>query len=177
MKLLLFISVVLVFIGCNRSEFSEKKTVVGFTNYERVEKKIVLLEDTLQYAYRLLMNNEVDTLPFKSIHMLENEYKHAFVLGSNKRSTALYLDKLQQLYLQEKKYALSLNWTDTLLHYFPNYDQKATLLLSAATTAELYLKDQKKTEYYYYRLLNEHPKLKPEVVEMVKFRLKNFNKS
>ncbi len=177
MKLFLFICIVVVLVGCNRSEFSERKTVVGLTNYERIEKKIALLEDTLQYSYRLLMNNEVDTLPLKSIRLLENNYKLAFELGRNNQSTAFYLDKLQQLYLQEKKYALSLNWTDTLLHYFPNYNQKASLLLNAATTVELYLKDQKKTEYYYHRLLNEHPKLKPEVVEMVKLRLKNLNKS
>ena len=158
-------------VSCKRSENSDKKTRVGLTNYVRVEKRIIKLEDTLHYAYRQLMENQVDTLPINTIHLLESYYLRAFQLDKANQHTSHYLDKLQQLYIQEKKYALSLIWTDTLLTYFPNYKQKAVLLLNAGTTAELFLKDRKKMKYYYNRLLTEHPKLKKEVVEMVKFRL------
>ena len=93
-------------------------------------------------------------------------------MGLKNELSPKYLDKLQQLYLQEKKYGLSLSWTDTLLKSYPFYTQKAALLLGAATTAEIYLKDQTRMRYYYGCLLREHPKLKKEVVEMVEFRLK-----
>ena len=165
---LLFFGVSLLILACNRSS---RNSVVHQTNYEKVEKQIVRLEDTLHYAYKQLMNNSVDTLPFNTIHLLESHYKRAFNIGAKKEMTSIYLDRLQQLYMQEKKYALSLAWTDTLLYHFPKYKQKAALLLNAATTSEVFLKDVKKTQYYYNRLLNEHPKLKKEVVEMVKMRL------
>ncbi len=163
----LIFSFCILLIGCNRTK---KHTVVGLSNYVLVEKKISILEDTLHYAFTQLMDNKVDTLPYNTIHLLERYYKRAFKLGESKEMTSVYLDKLQQLYMQEKKYALSIAWTDTLLAYFPQYKQKAALLLNAATTSEVFLKDRQKT-HYYYRLLNEHPKLKKEIVEMVKMRL------
>jgi len=145
---------------------------VGLTHFSRVEKRIVALEDSLHVSYEKLMNNSVDTLPIQTIHLLESNYKRAFRLGTKNTRTANYVDKLQQLYLQEKKYALSISWTDSLLAYYPTYPQKAALLLNAATTAEIYLKDEHKMRYYYERLLREHPKLKKEIVEMVELRLK-----
>lgn len=172
MKIILVIFISFFFLfSCNRSQKSEKKLLVGHPKFVRVEKQIVVLEDTLKVFYKQLINNKVDTLPIRTIHILERNYKRAFQLGKTQENSSIYLDKLQQLYTQEKKYALSLDWTDTLLLYFPHYKQKAALLLNAATTAEVFLKDRKKMTYYYNRLLNEHPKLKKEIVEMVKLRL------
>ena len=165
---------ILSIFGCTRSFNTSKKMEVGLTHLSRVEKRIVALEDSLHVSYVKLMNNSVDTLPIQTIHLLESNYKRAFRLDVENEHSAIYLDKLQQLYLQEKKYALSLSWTDTLLTRFPNYKEKAALLLNAATTAEVYLKDENKMRYYYERLLLEHPKLKKEVVAMVHLRLKNF---
>lgn len=163
---------VFVFIGCTRSKSTSKQIVVGLSNSTRVEKRIEVLERELKESYKKIMDNRVDTLPIQTMHLLEANYKRAFELGPKNERSAQYLDKLQQLYLQEKKYRLSLIWTDTLLNHFPTYKHKAVLLLNAATTAELYLKDQEMMRYYYTRLLSEHPKLKKEVVEMVEFRLK-----
>lgn len=157
--------------SCNRSQITDKKIQVGHSDFVHIEKQIVALEDTLHVYYQQLMDNMVDTLPLKTIHVLERNYIRAFQLGKAEENAPIYLDKLQQLYIQEKKYALSLDWTDTLLVYYPMYKQKAALLLNAATTAEVFLKDRKKMEYYYNRLLTEHPKLKKEVVDMVKLRL------
>ena len=165
---------VFLFVGCARENGTSKNVKVGLTNLSRVEKRIVVLEDSLHVYYEKLMNNSADTLPFYTIHLLASNYKRAFQLGVKNEHSAIYLDKLQQLYLQEKKYALSLSWTDTLLTRFPLYKEKAALLLNAATTAEVYLKDEKKMRYYYERLLLEHPKLKQEIVAMVQLRLKNF---
>lgn len=158
--------------GCTRSFNTSKKMEVGATHLTRVEKRIVDLENSLHDSYDKLMSNSVDTLPIQTIHLLESNYKRAFRLGTKNSRTAIYVDKLQQLYLQEKKYALSIAWTDSLLAYYPTYPQKAALLLNAATTAEIYLKDEQKMRYYYERLLREHPKLKKEIVEMVELRLK-----
>lgn len=163
---------ILSIFGCTRSFNTSKKMEVGLTHFSRVEKRIVALEDSLHVSYEKLMNNSVDTLPIQTIHLLESNYKRAFRLGTKDTRTANYVDKLQQLYLQEKKYALSISLTDSLLAYYPTYPQKAALLLNAATTAEIYLKDEQKMRYYYERLLREHPKLKKEIVEMVELRLK-----
>ncbi len=161
-----------VLLACERNSVSSKITRVGLSNFEYVSKRISILEDTLHTSYERLMRNEIDTLPMHTIHRLESNYKRAFTLNRKNVAASIYLDKLQQLYLQERKYALSIAWTDTLLKHYPFYKQKAALLLSAATTAEIYLKDQTKMRYYYGRLLREHPKLKKEVIEMVEFRLK-----
>ncbi len=174
---LVFLCILVLIFGCNRIDKSKRKTIVGLSNYKYVEKRIVALEDTLHYAYRELMENHVDTIPINTIHLLEKYYQRAFQLSKKQKSTFEYLDKLQQLYTQEKKYALAIAWTDSLLFYAPHYTQKASLLLNAATTTEIYMKDQKKALYYYNRLLKEHPRLKKEVVEMVELRLKNLNKS
>ena len=163
---------ILSIFGCTRSFNTSKKMEVGLTPLARVEKRIVYLENSLHDSYDKLMNNSVDTLPIQTIHLLESNYKRAYRLGAKNTRTAIYVDKLQQLYLQEKKYALSIAWTDSLLTYYSSYPQKAALLLNAATTAEIYLKDQKKMRYYYERLLREHPKLKKEIVDMVELRLK-----
>ena len=172
MRWYIYILLVLFSFGCSRSNDTSKNRKIGSTNLSRVEKRIVVLEGRLKQSYQKIMTHGVDTLPIKTIHQLEANYKRAFQLGPKNERSALYLDKLQQLYLQEKKYRLSLTWTDSLLNHFPAYNQKAILLLNAATTAELYLKDQEMMRYYYERLLREHPKLKKEVVEMVEFRLK-----
>ena len=165
---------VFLFLGCTRENKTSKNVKVGLTNLSHVQKRIHALEDSLHVSYEKLMNNSVDTLPLQTIQLLTSNYKRAFRLDVKNEHSAIYLDKLQQLYLQEKKYALSLSWTDTLLTRFPNYKEKAALLLNAATTAEVYLKDENKMRYYYERLLLEHPKLKKEVVAMVHLRLKNF---
>jgi len=165
-----FISLLLLF-GCTRKANSSKKMHVGLSPFSLVEKQIVELEDTLHISYQKLMNNTVDTLPVHTIHLLESRYKRAFQLDPKHPRVGLYLDKLQQLFMQEKKYALSISWTDTLLTYFPVYEQKAALLLNAATTADIYLKNEQKMRYYYQRLLSEHPKLKKEILEMVQLRL------
>lgn len=177
MKLSLLLGVILLVTACNRSANTHKSIRVGFSSYERVEKEILQLEDTLKFSYRKLMTNQVEVLPYNTIHLLEQNYRHAFRLNRTNEHSAIYLDRLQQLYLQEKKYALSLDWTDTLLAVFPKYKSKAALLLNAATTSEIYLKDKQKSINYYNRLLTEHPKLKQEIVEMVKARLENLNKS
>ena len=172
MRWYIYILLVLFSFGCTRSYDSSKNRKIGSTNLSRVEKRIVVLEGELEKSYEKIMTNRVDTLPIQTIHLLEANYKRAFKLGLKNELSPEYLDKLQQLYLQEKKYGLSLTWTDTLLKHYPFYKQKAALLLSAATTAEIYLKDQTRMRYYYGRLLREHPKLKKEVVDMVEFRLK-----
>ena len=172
MRWYIYIILVLFSFGCTRSYVTSKNIKIGSTNLSRVEKRIVVLEGELEKSYQKIMSNKVDTLPIQTIHLLEANYKRAFQLGLKNERSAVYLDKLQQLYLQEKKYGLTLSWTDTLLKHYPFYKQKAALLLSAATTAEIYLKDQTKMRYYYGRLLREHPKLKKEVIEMVEFRLK-----
>ena len=172
MRWYIYILLVLFSFGCSRSNDTSKNRKIGSTNLSRVEKRIVVLEGTLKQSYQKIMTHGVDTLPIQTIHLLEANYKRAFQLDLKNKLCPEYLDKLQQLYLQEKKYGLSLTWTDTLLKHYPFYKQKAALLLSAATTAEIYLKDQTRMRYYYGRLLREHPKLKKEVVDMVEFRLK-----
>jgi hypothetical protein len=160
-----------VFVACERNSGTSKVKSVGLSNFEYVSKQISMLEDTLETSYKRIMHNEIDTLPLHTIHLLEHNYERAFSLDRKNVAVSSYLDKLQQLYMQERKYALSIAWTDTLLLYYPKYKEKAALLLNAATTAEIYLKDNQKMHYYYTRLLREHPKLKKEVKEMVKFRI------
>ncbi len=172
MRWIFYFLLIVLIVGCTRSFNSSRKMEVGLTHFSRVEKRIVALEDSLHVSYEKLMRNSVDTLPMHTIHLLESDYKRAFQLGGKNERIASYLDKLQQLYLQEKKYALSISWSDSLLLHYPSYPQKAALLLNAATTAEIYLKDEQKMRYYYERLLREHPKLKKEIVEMVELRLK-----
>jgi hypothetical protein len=162
---------ILFLVACSRNA-SETNIQVGLTPLQLLSKKIEVKELELQKSYQKLMQNESDSLPIQTIHQLEVLYKRYFIYDNKALLSAEYLDKLQQLYLQEKKYMLSLSWSDSLLTHFPTFKGKANVLLSAATTADVCMHDRSKMIYYYRRLLNEHPKLKLEIKKMVEDRLK-----
>jgi hypothetical protein len=175
MRVFVFIAIVIVSVSCSRKTESIHLKVSAGNDKAMFINKINLVEDSLTDYYKLMVNNRVDSLPSKmiqrTIELYENFY-HTFPTDS---LAPIYLDKIHQLHMQEKRYSYAVNWVDTLLLRFPNYTNKAEILYSAATTSDLYLLDTNRVKRYYNKMLVECPKLKSSVKNEIKRRLSNLN--
>lgn len=174
MRLIFFFYIFLVLVSCSRKSDTSILTSKDVNTKTAINTKIKIVEDSLAYHYKLMVNNRVDSLPSEMILRaiaLYESYYHQFPKDS---LTPIYLDKIHQLHTQEKRYTYAVNWVDTLLQQYPNYTNKAELLYSAATTSDLYLLDTNRIKRYYTRLLDDCPKLKKNIRLEIENRLRNL---
>ncbi len=169
----LFILTLFFFVSCSRKEGS-KSVKIGYVGADSLRQNISLKEKSLNSYYQNLMEGKVtvDTLPNKLINDLLKEYQLFFRTYPKDTISPYYIDKIHQLFTQEKQYSYAVDWVDSLLHYYPNYRNKTLVLYSAATSSDMYLLDTNRVKKYYNRMLNECPKLKKEVKNQILHRLK-----
>lgn len=174
MKLISFIVILLFFFfSCTRKSGSSQ-TKIGYTGSDSLKKSISLKEKKLKNYYQYLMAdvNSIDSLPNQLINSLLKEYQLYYKTYPEDTLSPYYIDKIHQLFTQEKQYTYAVDWVDTLLYHYPNYTNKSLVLYSAATTSDLYLLDTNRIKKYYNRMLNECPKLKSQVKNQISHRLK-----
>jgi hypothetical protein len=174
MKLISFIVILLVlFFSCTRKRGSSQ-TKIGYTGSDSLKKSISLKEKKLKNYYQSLMadENSIESLPNQLINSLLKEYQQYYKTYPGDTLSPYYIDKIHQLFTQEKQYTYAVDWVDTLLYHYPNYTNKSLVLYSAATTSDLYLLDTNRVKKYYNRMLNECPKLKNQVKNEISHRLK-----
>lgn len=174
MRGFVFIAIVAVLFSCSGKTESINPEVNVEDDKAMLLDKINLVEDSLTDHYKLMVNNRVDSLPSKMIQRTIELYQNYYHLFPKDSLTPVYLDKIHQLHMQEKRYTYAVNWVDTLLFHFPNYKNKAEILYSAATTSDLYLLDTNRVKRYYNKMLVECPKLKSSVKNEIKSRLSNL---
>ena len=143
---------------------------------ETLKSSIKEMDDSLKVLYKELMKDESKQIPSLAIIETINRYLAYYKNYPEDNFAPECLDKVQQLYLQEKVYEKSLEYTDTLLMKYPKYKNRASLLLNAGSTCEI-TNDKAKIKKYYTQLLEEFPNLDKETKEMVEFRLKHINLS
>lgn len=165
--------ILIVLISCTRKN-SAHHPQIGYTGVDSLKKSISLKEKNLQKYYQDLMVGEksIDTLPDKLINSLLSEYQVFYKTYPKDTTTPYYLDKIHQLFTQEKQYAYAVDWVDTLLNHYPKYRNKSLVLYSAATSSDLNLMDTNRVKRYYQKMLNECPKLKIEVKNQINHRMK-----
>lgn len=162
-----------VFFSCSRN--SEKKVVsIGYQGSDSLKGLIRIKEKNLTNYYKNLVEGEMssDTLPNQMINDLLKEYQVFYKSYPKDTLSPYFIDKIHQLFTQEKQYTYAVDWVDTLLFHYPNYRNKTLVLYSAATTSDMYLLDSNRVKKYYIRMLNECPKLKNEVKKQIQHRLK-----
>ncbi|MBI2257839.1 MAG: hypothetical protein HYU67_02960 [Flavobacteriia bacterium] len=166
----------LLLFSCNNDNKLDKKKVKIITP-SSIKTDIKSTDDTLQHYYKLLMENKIEQIhPNHFINATQN-YLLFYRKYPNDSFAPVCLDKAQQLYTQQKKYALALKYTDTLLKHYPNYKDNPTLLVNAGSICDAILNDRKKTQYYYQKLITQYPSIDKETKEMVEFRLKHIDLS
>lgn len=170
-NILLILIVGLVLASCGNKP-KEKKSDIPTKDF--LKSEIVEINDSLKVLYKDLMENPGYKFPTLAVNEAVFRHLQYYRYYPKDDYAAICLDKVQQLYLQEKAYELSLNYTDTLLTKYPNYKNRATLLLNAGSTGEI-LQDTSIIRKYYSQLLSEFPNLEKETKEMVSFRLKHLN--
>jgi hypothetical protein len=161
--------------SCNRN-INQSKVDIGYKQADSVKAVVSLKEKNLKSYYQQLMSGEInqDTLPETLMNDLIKEYKLFVQKYPNDSISPFYLDKIHQLYLQDKRYAYAVDWVDTLLLRYPDYKNKTMVLYSAATTTDMFLLDTIRVKGYYHRMLKECPKLKVDVKSEINRRLKNL---
>ncbi len=164
--------VVGLFLASCGNQPKEKKSNIPTKDF--LKSEIVEINDSLKVLYRNLMESPGYKFPTLAVNEAIFRHLQYYKYYPKDDYAATCLDKVQQLYLQEKAYELSLNYTDTLLVKYPKYKERATLLLNAGSTGEI-LQDTAIIRKYYTQLLDEYPNLESETKEMVSFRLKHLN--
>lgn len=153
---------------------SAKTTKDEIPTQEFLKSEIKEINDSLQGLYKNLMEQPGYKFPTLAINEAIHRNLQYYKYYPKDAYAAECLDKVQQLYMQEKAYDLSLNYTDTILLKYPKYAKRASLLLNAGSTGEI-MQDTTVIRKYYEQLLREYPKLEPGTKKMVEFRLKNLN--
>lgn len=172
MKILVFCVVALLAVACG----SDKNTS-GAPTQADLKKSIEVMNDSLDVMFQEVMDGKRDKVPSLAIYETVNRYLAYYRAFPNDTYAATCLDRVHQLYLQEKVYDLSVQYGDTLLQRYPKYSERANVYLSLGSTYDVMLKDSAKVRLYYSKLLKEFPKLPKETQEMVQFRLKHLDKT
>jgi len=169
----LIVALLVLFISCTRKSGASQPKI-GYSGSDSLKKSISIKEKTLKNYYQELMvsENSIDSLPNQLINSLLKEYQLFYKTYPKDTLSPYYLDKIHQLFTQEKQYTYAVDWVDTLLYHYPNYANKSLVLYSAATTSDLYLLDTNRVKKYYNRLLIECPKLKSQIKHEISHRLK-----
>jgi hypothetical protein len=171
-KYLVFFLVVSQFVACSGSKEKEPTS-----SKESLKAQIQEMDDSLKVWYKLVMDGKESSVPSLVIYETVNRHLDFYRAFPEDDFSATCLDKVHQLYMQEKVYELSIAYADTLLMKYPKYPNKAEVLLSLGSTYDVVLNDSTKVRLYYTRLLKEHPSMDKEVRDQVSFRLKHLNKT
>lgn len=172
MKYSFLIFVALIIAACGGEE-----TKTGTPSQQEMKTAINQMNDSLQLMFDDVMNGKLDKVPSLAIYETVNRYLAYYHAFPKDAYAAECLDRVHQLYLQEKVYDLSVQYGDTLLQKYPDYKGRANIYLSLGSTYDVMLRDTAKVRLYYSKLLNEFPKLPSETKDMVAFRLKHLDKT
>jgi hypothetical protein len=158
-------------VGCQ----SKSSHAVKDTSKEVLLETIQRYETILENDYKSLMENSLKEIPSDHLTQLSEAYISFYDAFHKDTLTPYYLDKLHQLYLQDKRYTYSVAWADTLISNYPSYKGKANVLISAASTTDMFLNDTTKVKRFYLQLLKDYPKLNNELKKFVDNRLDNLS--
>lgn len=167
---ILWFGLIFVFFGCQSKSSTSNRDLEKEALLEKIHRYEALLEDD----YKSLMENRRKDLPSQHLSQLSDTYISFYNTFHDDTITPYFLDKLHQLYLQDKRYTYSVAWADTLIQRYPTYKGKANVLISAASTTDMFLNDTSKVKKFYLQLLKEYPKLNNEMKSFIDNRLDNL---
>ena len=166
-----FIILSVLIIGLVSCAGTKTENADGSPTIEKLKSDIQLIDDSLKVYYQQVMNNQIESVPNDAIQKTIDAHLTFYHYYPKDEFSAECLDKVHQLYLQQKLYVKSVEIADTLLIEFPKYKGKKDVLYSIATTYDFMLNDIAKAREYYEKLL-EIPKLDKETRENISSRVK-----
>jgi len=172
LKITVILPLVVLFVACGEGEKTSDKPTK-----ETLKASIQEMDDSLKVLYKNVMTNAEDKVPSLAIYETINRHLAYYRAFPEDEYAATCLDKVHQLYMQEKAYENSIAYADTLLTQYKDYPKRAEVLLSIGSTYDVVLNDKEKVKKYYNQLLREFPKLNAETKEQITFRLKHIDKT
>jgi tetratricopeptide (TPR) repeat protein len=142
----------------------------GTPTIEKLHSDIQLVDDSLKLYYQQVMNNQIESVPNEAIQKTIDAHLTFYHFYPKNEFSAECLDKVHQLYIQQKLYVKSVEIADTLLAEFPKYKGKKDVLYSIATTYDFMLNDTLNAKKYYEKML-AIPKLDKETRENIAARI------
>ncbi len=169
--MLKFIVLSLVLIGLVSCAGTKTENADGTPTIEKLKSEIQMIDDSLKLYYQQVMNNQLESVPNDAIQKTIDAHLTFYHFYPKDEFSAECLDKVHQLYIQQKLYVKSVEIADTLLNEFPKYKGKKDVLYSIATTYDFMLNDLVNAKKYYEKILML-PKLDKETRENISTRIK-----
>ena len=166
-----FIVLSLSIIGLVSCAGTKTENADGTPTIEKLKSDVQLIEDSLKIYYQQVMNNQIESVPNDAIQKTIDAHLTFYHYYPKDKFSSECLDKVHQLYIQQKLYVKSVEIANTLLIEFPKYKGKKDVLYSIATTYDFMLNDTVNARKYYEKLL-EISKLDKETRENISSRVK-----
>ena len=166
-----FIVLSLSIIGLVSCAGTKTENPDGTPTIEKLKSDIQLIDDSLKVYYQQVMNNQLESVPNDAIQKTIDAHLTFYHYYPKDEFSVECLDKVHQLYIQQKLYVKSVEIANTLLTEFPKYKRKKDVLYSIATTYDFMLNDTVNARKYYEKVL-EIPKLDKETRENISSRVK-----
>lgn len=170
-KIILIIVLGAFVYSCSNNEKKLEKVVTPAT----LKSDIKAMDDSLSVQYELVKKNKVNGIHPNYYINATQKYLAFYRKFPKDPYAPVCLDKVQQLYTQQKLYDLVLKFSDTLLMKYPDYKDNPTVLLNCGSIADGIIHDKKKIQKYYGKLLKDYPNIDKETKEMLEFRLKHID--
>lgn len=170
-NLIAFIIIGALAFSCSNNKKKEEKIVTPTS----LKSDIKAMDDSLLVQYELVKKNKLKDIHPNYYINATQKYLAFFRKFPKDPYAPECLDKVQQLYTQQKLYDLVLKFSDTLLMKYPDYKGNPSVLLNAGSIADGIIHDKKKIQKYYGRLLKDYQNIDKETKEMVEFRLKHID--
>lgn len=171
-RTILFFGLILTFASCGPNTENPD----GRPTPDALKAQIQQADDSLKTYYAEVMKEERSKIPASSIEKAIDLHRLFYVYYPKDEFAPECLDKMHQLYLQEKSYRKSVETCDTLIAKYPAYKKRNEVYLSAASTYDYMLKDSVNAKKY-YNLLLQSPKIDKDTKESVAFRMKHLSLS
>jgi hypothetical protein len=165
-----FIILSVLIIGLVSCAGTKTENADGSPTIEKLKSDIQLIDDSLKVYYQQVMNNQIESVPNDAIQKTIDAHLTFYHYYPKDEFSAECLDKVHQLYIQQKLYVKSVEIANTLLTEFPKYKGKKDVLYSIATTYDFMLNDTVNARKYYEKVL-EIPKLDKETRENISSRV------
>lgn len=165
-----FIVFSVVLVGLASCAGTKTENADGTPTIEKLKYDIQVIDDSLKHYYQQVMNNQIESVPNDAIQKTIDAHLTFYHYYPKDEFSAECLDKVHQLYIQQKLYVKSVEIADTLLAEFPKYKGKKDILYSIATTYDFMLNDTVNAKKYYEKML-AIPKLDKETRENIAARI------
>lgn len=167
---------ILILVSCDNKGVNENEsTPEDEVTVEGLKKSITEIDDSLVILTKKKMKDpsfKIDRLVY---HEGINRNKKFFETFPEDDYAETALEKIASLYFQLQIEGEAVKWRDSILHHYPNSENKVALLEMQMSYYDYDKYDREKLSYYLNELISI-PDLSEEKKEDYEFRLKHIDK-